>query len=221
MIRTIKRTFLILALLLAAYAGFRWGPAVFPRLERALGVEESGVAPRAEPEPSPELADGTLDRFERFRQGDSGNRLALSGTELTSVVRYSLPGILPPGVEDTRVELEGERVKVTARVATRAFPQLPDLDAIIGLLPDTIPIEVRGTLVPHDQTHLALIVDRIRASHVPIPTRLLGDVLAGLGREPLAGLPEDALGVPLPDGLESVRVQNDSLILVAEPPPGN
>lgn len=214
MIRTVKRGILLVALVAAAYAGFRWGPAVFPRLERMMGMADADTP--AAVEPSPELADETLDRFERFRRGDAGDRLALGGTELTSLVRYALPGMLPPGVDEPTVTLEDGRVHVAARVAVSEFPQLPDLNPVVGLLPDTVLIELRGGLVPHDQAHLALVVDRVRAARIPLPQRMVSDVLQGLRGERSATLPPDALAVPLPDGLASVFVQRDSLILLAE-----
>jgi len=77
-------------------------------------------------------------------------------------------------------------------------------------------IEMRGSLVPLDQGNLALVVERIRAAKIPIPSRMIADVLDGLGREGPASLPDDALQIPKPDGLEAVFVQRDSLILLAK-----
>lgn len=215
----LKKLAAFVVLVLVAYAGFRWGPLVFPHVERALGLGEPvwvPAAPGTAPEqPTAELADATLDRFERFRRGEGDGRLALSGNELSSVVRYALPGIIPPGVEDPTVALEGGRVRVSARVALEAFPKLPRMDQVVGLLPDTVLIEMEGALVPLDQAFLALLVDRVEASHIPVPRRMVSEVLKGLGREGPASLPPDALSVPVPDGVQSVYVQQDSLILMA------
>lgn len=216
MIGLLKRLLSLLALLCVAYAGFRWGRLVFPPMERALGLggaeSEVTVAPS---EPSPELADSTLDRFERFRDGDGPDRMALSGMELSSVVRFSLPGIVPPGVADPAVELTDGRVRLSARVAVAAFPRMPRLDDIIGVLPDTVTVEMTGSLVPLDQEHLALLVDHIEASGIPLPRRLIPEVLRGFGRDASRALPDDALAVPKPDGVQSVFVQRDSLVLIA------
>ncbi len=209
-----KRGVFLIILLGAAYAGFRWGPAVFPGLERMIFMEADDRGSGAGP--SPELADATLDRFEAFRQGTTGDRLALSSDELTSVIRYSLPGILPPGVHDASVELSDGRANVSARLAVRDFPELPDVDAVVGLLPDTVLIELRGELEPYDQAHLALVVDRVRAARIPLPNRMVSEVLAGLAGERRPGLQDDALAVPLPDGLSSVVIEGDSLIMTAK-----
>ena len=210
-----KKVALLFLMLFSAYAGFRWGAAVFPSVERALGIAAAEAVAEVQT-PNPELADRTLDRFERFRAGELGDRLALGSVELSSVVRYALPGIVPQGVAEPTIVLEGGRVHVSARVAVANFPRLPRLDQIVGLLPDTVLIEMRGSLVPLDQAYLALNVDRLSAARVPIPSRMVADVLTGLGREGPASLPKDALQMPLPDGVRSMFVQADSLILLAD-----
>jgi len=218
-VRAAKRVILLVLLVLAAYAGFRWGGAVFPRAERFLGISARAdstpaLASTAEA-PSARIAEATLDRFERFRSGKGGDHLALGGRELSSVVRYSLPGIIPPGVTDPSVELDEGRVKLKARVALDAFPRLPQMDQILGILPDTVLLEMEGSLVPHDQAYMALLVDKVTASHIPIPRRMVAQVLEGLGRQAPDDLPRDALPVPIPRGVKAVYVQRDSLVLVA------
>ncbi len=212
----IKKLVWVVMLFAAAYAGFRWGPVVFPALERSLGIQPR-VAVVDEAGPTPELAESTLDRFEQFRAGELGDRLALGGPELSSVLRYALPGIVPSGVTEPTVELEDGRVHLSARVAVDAFPKLPRLDQIVGLLPDTVLVETRGSLVPIDQGNLALLVDRLQIAKIPLPSRMVPDVLNGLGRQGPASLPADGLAVPMPDGLESVFVLRDSLVLLAKP----
>lgn len=212
-----KKLVAIVALVAAAYAGYRWGPAVFPPLERLLAdgeAAEERVNPRVEP--TPETAEAALDRFEALRRGEGGNRLALGGPELSSVVRFALPGIIPPGVAEPTVRLEEGRVALSARVAVEAFPRLPNLDDVVGMLPDTVLVEIRGTLAAYDRAVMALMVDRLQVARIPLPRRMVSKVLDGLGREGPRGFPEDALPVPLPDGLASVSVQADSLVLIAE-----
>ena len=210
-----KKSVIAVVLILVAYAGFRWGPAVFPSIERALGIAPA-VPTLEQPQPTPELAAHTLDLFEQFRAGEAGDRLMLGGTELSAVLRYSLPGLVPRGITAPTIELEKGRVHVSARVAVESFPKLPRLDHIIGLLPDTILLEIRGSLVPLDQRHMALVVDRLQAMKIPIPARLVADVLKAFGQSRPPSLPDDALEVPMPDGLGSVFVQRDSLVMLAD-----
>lgn len=197
-----------------AYAGFRWGDRIFPFLEGVVGKVEA----RADaPVPSPGLAEATLERVEALRTGRLGSdRLVLGGPELSSVIRYSLPGILPRGVDDPTVSFRGEDLILSARVAVNAFPDLPALDDVLGLLPDTVRIEMQGAVLPFGPSLAALHVERVEASRIPLPGRMIPAILEALGRQDREGLPSDAMVIPLPDGIRSAYVEEDHLILVAE-----
>lgn len=197
-----------------AYAGFRYGDGVFPVLERWAGQEE---AEDPEPLPSPALAEATLDRVEAFRAGNSGQeRLLLDGPELSSVVRYSFPGILPPGVDEPSVGFRGDQMLLTARVAVASFPDVTALGEAIGFLPDTVDVVMRGALRPFGPNLSALYVDRVEASRIPLPGRLVPGILAALGRDDRNGLPQDAMAIELPPGISSAFVEADHLVLLSE-----
>ena len=205
----------VVLLVAAAYAGWRWGPDVFPRLERVVrggsAFQEEGTSP------SPELAESTLDRFERFRGADgTESQLVLGDAELSSLVRFSLPGILPPGLTDPAIELSGGRIFLSARVALDAFPELPSFEEVVGLLPDTVPIRMGGSLGPRDTSSAILYVDAVEAARIPVPDRFIPAILSSLGREDRDALPPTAMVVPLPKGLSSAYVRRDSLVLVAD-----
>ena len=208
------RAWLLVLLIAAAFAGWRWGPAVFPRV-RSWFAEAEGTV---EVLPSPELAEAALDRFERFRRGESGDQLSLSATEVASVLRYSAPGMVPGSVSGPDVEFQDGVVTLTARIAVEAFPGLPTLDGILGFLPDTVSISVEGALAPLDQDGVALVVHGVRASFIPVPLPdgMTARILTALGRRSTAGLPEDALAFPLPDGVGSAHVLRNRLILVRD-----
>ena len=208
------RVSLLGLLLIAAVAGWRWGPAVFPRVRGWFAEEEATV----EVLPSPELAEAALDRFERFRDGEGGDQLSLSVTEVVSVIRYSAPGMVPGGVSNPVVEFRDGVVSLSARIAVEAFPGLPTLDGILGFLPDTVAISVEGALSPLNDDGVALVVHGVRASFIPVPLPdgMTPKILTALGRRPVDGLPEDALAFPLPDGVRSAHVLRDRLILVRD-----
>jgi len=190
----------------AAYAGWRWGGPVFERV--SPGVTE--VAPQ----PTREISDATLERFEALRQGDGGGRLALGSLELESVLRYGVPQMVPAGVGNPTVEMGDGSIRVGGDVAVQAFPQLPDdLGRVIGFLPDTLRLEVDGTLSPLNEHRAQLVVYRVRALGIPLPDRMIHDILRAFGREDVQGLPDDAMPVPLPAGISSVYVERDSLVL--------
>ncbi len=184
---------------------------LWPRLSARITGADDGSSPAA----SAEIADAALDRFETFRAGKSGDRLALSDAEISSVVRYALPGLFPSGVSEPEVTMNDGHLSLSARVATKAFPKLPSLDTVVGMLPDTVAVRMDGDLVPFGKESLAFRVKHIEAARIPLPDRMIPSVLTALGRKGGGGLPANALQVPLPNGLDSVSVSGDSLVLVA------
>jgi hypothetical protein len=168
--------------------------------------------------PSPELAEAALDRFERFLRGELGDRLSLSAVEVVSVIRYSAPGIVPGGVSGVEVEFDDGIVALSARVLVEAFPGLPNLDGILGFLPDTVSVTIEGHLAPLDEGAIALVVHGVYASFIPVPLPdgMTPKILMALGRRSRPGLPGDALPFSLPDGVGSAHVLRDRLILMRD-----
>lgn len=201
-----------------AYAGWKWGPAVFPQVEAWLGDQraDSVVEAPVVAEPTPAIAEATLDRVQALRNAGAGERLELEAVELSSVLRHTLPGIIPPGIGQPTVELDGESVWISARVQTAAIPNLPAFDDIVGFLPDTVDMRLRGTVLPFGDGWAAVQVERIDAERIPLPSRLIPGILEALGRRPREGLPERALAVPLPSGLERVFVEGSRMVLLSD-----
>lgn len=219
----VGRIVTLAALAVALIVGWRYAPPDWrERIDelRTRVVELAGGASSdegAEAAATPELAESTLDRIERFRAGSAEDeRMLLGGAEVSSVVRYALPGILPSGVTEPSVTMRGGRIILSARVAVTDFPELPSLEEIVGLLPDTVPIRMGGTLGPRDESTSILYVDDMQAARIPIPDRFIPEILRSLGREDREGLPPHAMLVPLPQGLRAVYVRRDSLVLVAD-----
>lgn len=208
-IRSGGRAWVLAVCLLAAAVG---GWLVWPRARARLSDETGNSSGGA----SPELAEATLDRVEGLRAGQGGGQLALGDAQLSSVVRYALPGILPPGVSEPRVRIDDGRVALEARVATSAFPDLPSLGEVVGMLPDTVPVRIEGKLYGYGKESLAFFVSQVEAARIPLPDRLIPQVLGALGRQDREGLPETALHIPMPGGLDSVYVEDDSLVLVGD-----
>ena len=168
------------------------------------------------PGPSAALADSVLARVQEFRQGEE-LQMALGGREVTSVLRFSLPGLIPSGVKDLRVALEDGRVRISAQVVLASFPDLPDLGPVLGILPDTLDVVVDASLVPFGEEESALLVHSVEASRIPLPRRLIPEILRAIGRVDRPGLPPEALAIPLPAGLGSAYILTDSLILSSAP----
>ncbi len=204
---------LLVLLVAAAYGGWLWGPSVFPQLTAFFSSGEDVPVVTA----SPELAEATMDRFEALRRGEVGGQLALGASEVESVIRYSVPGIIPAGIGAPRIEMEDGVVTLSAYVALASFPEMPDLNAILGFLPDTLEVSFEGALAPLDDERWdALVIHGVQAGFIPLPDRMIPDILEALGREYVGGLPEDAIAIPLPDGLSSAYILRDSLVLVSD-----
>lgn len=200
----------VILLLVVAYGGWRWGGEVFPRIQGWAGASAAGDS-----EPTPELAQETLETVDAFRSDPDAAEMALGAVELASLVRYSVPGLLPEGVSPPVVEMRSGRIHLAAEVAVASFPPLPEVERTVGMLPDTVPVEVVGSIMPFGERGAALIVHRIRMSGIPLPRTLIPRLLGVLGRSDEPGLPPDGLALPLPDGLKSAYILSDSLILVA------
>jgi hypothetical protein len=210
----VVKILLLLALACGAVAGWFWGPSVLLRIQEWAGMVQ--VPEPEEPGPSAALADSVLARVQEFRQGEE-SRMALGGREVTSVLRYSLPGLIPSGVKDLRVAIEDGRVRISAQVVLASFPDLPDLGPVLGILPDTLDVVVDASLVPFGEEESALLVHGVEASRIPLPRRLIPEILRAIGRVDRPGLPPEALAVPLPAGLGSAYILTDSLILSSAP----
>ena len=208
------KLFLILILLGVIYAGWLWGPSAYPKLREWAGFAPPAVSER--PLPSPQLADSVLAKVQSLREGGEG-QIALGGTEVTSVLRYSLPGLIPSGIRDPEVDLRDGRLRLSAQVALSAFPGLPDLGPILGILPDTLAVTLHASLMPFGQEESAFLVHEIEASRIPLPRRLIPEILRAVGRVDRPGLPPEALIVPLPAGVGSAYILTDSLIISSLP----
>ena len=213
--RLVGRILILVALVASAYAGWRWGPQVFPRVHAWLGLSEAGEV--TGPLPSPELADSVMILVQQHRRGEASGHLALGGNELTSVLQHALPGFVPDGIMTPEVTLQDGRVNVRARVALDAFPELPDLGPLIGMLPDTLDVGFHGSLTPFGDGEAALLVHSLEAARIPLPRRLIPEILDAMGRENVPGLPREAVLVPLPSGLGTAYILADSLILSNDP----
>lgn len=206
---------IVLALLLVvtAYAGWRWGHVFFPQITALFSTEEAALSETV----SPEIAEATMDRFEALRRGEIEGRLSLSAGEIESVLRYSVPGLILAGIVEPRIEMADGVITLRARVAVETFPEMPDLDAVLGFLPDTLAVSFEGALAPLDDERWdALVIHDIRAGIIPLPDRMIPEILQAMGREYVAGLADDALAIPLPDGIESAYIVQDSLVLVSD-----
>jgi hypothetical protein len=165
---------------------------------------------------SPELADLAESKLNDLRDGTS-SYAALSAVELESLLAYRYPGALPAFLDAPAVELQGDRMRLRARVPVDKLPDIQGLGPAAAFLPDTTELTVSGRLIPLGPGRVAFAVDDVSAQRFPLPRRLVPGALERLGRRDEPGLPRDAMALPLPPGASAAYVRRDSLVLVGRP----
>jgi hypothetical protein len=212
----LRRIFLALLLLVAGWAGWRWGGDFFPGFEARVQALLSGglarVGGAAPPVPDSLMAGEVLLRIERFLAGEEGDSIVLGGMEVSSVLEYSSAGLLPTGFDHPRVSFDQGNAILSLRAALSDLPAFPELSGIMEVLPDTVPLELRGRLEAFEGG-TALRVESIEAARIPLPRRMFPTILQALGRRDQVGLPPEAVELPLPRGVRSVHIPGDRLVL--------
>ena len=208
--RFVTRTVLLLVAIVAAYAGWRWGDAVFPRVEAKLGIgpaEVTGTPVTAE------TAARAMERIREFQASDEPE-LRLESAEVSSLLRYSMPGIVPPGVLDPTVSFDGDRMEIRARVVPAGIADLSHLSGIAGMLPDTVDVLVEGSLGLFGDQGSMLVVEGIELQGWPVPAIAVPEILAAFGQEAPEGAPAAAVPVPAVSGLKGAYIENGKLVVV-------
>lgn len=163
--------------------------------------------------PSLALAEQAEQKLADLRDGTT-ETAAFDEVELQSLLQYRFRGLLPAFVDSPRVELEGSRIRITGRMPLDRLPAVGGFGEAAALLPDTTDLAVTGQLLPLVDGRVALAVDDVSVSRIPLPDRMLGPALERLGRRDEPGLPADAVALPLPPGAANAYVRGDSLVLV-------
>ena len=208
--RLVTRVALAVMVVLAAYAGWKWGYAVFPGVEERLGIAQTGTA---ELPVTPETAARATARIREFR-GSEEPELKLESSEVSSLLRYSAPGMLPAGVMEPSVSFVEERIEFQAVVLPGEIPDLPYLGGLLGLLPDTVDILVVGSLLPSSEEGTLLHIEGIELQGWPVPPNSVPEIMAALGRVSPPGVPESAVLVPALGGLKGADIEDGGLVLV-------
>lgn len=202
---------LVLLVVLVLIAGAAW---LFRDRLLVLWNDLRGMAAVEEPVPSLAIAERAQEKLTALANGDS-TRVALAGIEVQSLLEFRYRELLPAFVDSARVEIRGDRMSLHVSLPTDRLPRIEELEEVLGFLPDTTPVTVRGALLPLDSGRVALAIDEVRAARIPLPGRILPGALERLGRRDEPGLPPDALAVPLPPGAAAAYVRRDSLVLLA------
>jgi hypothetical protein len=164
---------------------------------------------------TPELAARADEKLASLGEAGGPRRVALSASELQSLIEYRWAGFLPPDVVDPKVALGDGRVVLEGGVAMVRFGRETELEEIIAFLPDTAALRAVASFSPLDSAHVALEVHELGAAGIPVPGRLIPRVLDKFRGSSAPGLSPNALAVPLPPGIGNVYVREDSMVFVA------
>jgi hypothetical protein len=137
-------------------------------------LSSTHTEPALEVDAGPVVATRMVDRLQLFQTGNAGTRIELDGTELTALLRHTIPGILPPGVSDPVVQIVDSEVRVQARVAPRGLPGGGHLGGVMAVVPDVVEVELRGHLSRPSFGIAEYRVDRAEVEGIPLPSALVG-----------------------------------------------
>lgn len=165
--------------------------------------------------PSPELADAAERKLASLAAANGPERVALRQVEIQSLVDHRLSNLLPASVRAPRVRLGEGRVRLAGRVPTRQFAGAAAAEEILAFLPDTTELSAAGQLVPLRRERVALEVLEMSAARIPLPERMVPQVLASLGLPVGPPLSPNMVALPLPPGAETAYISGDSLVLLA------
>lgn len=162
--------------------------------------------------PSEDLAAQAEEKLLGISAGASGD-VVLSGAEIESLLLYRFSDRWPRGVSGPTVQMHEGELLLGLQVSRDALPSLPDLESLLSFLPDTVPVQLRGRVLALGTGEAALMVHRLDASAIPIPRRLFPLVLSHLQGSRSAGVPPEAVLLPLPEGIRALRIDGSSLII--------
>lgn len=165
-------------------------------------------------EPSEALADSAEAKLASLTDEPAPERVAFGQAEVQSLIAFRIGHALPPYLIDPRITIDGDAMRVNARVPKEAMPELPGAGELTGLLPDTTDVTARATLLPLDSGRVAIAVDEMSAAKIPLPERMVPALLRRIGRTEEKGLPADAIAMRLPSGACSAYIRSDSLVLL-------
>ncbi len=206
----VGRAFALLLLVGIIGAAWHFGPSLYEE------VRWDASAPAPVLDPTPELAADAEARILGLLDG-TFEEISLAAVELESLIRFRMNEGWPEGVSPPTVAFRADELQLGVRLAHERLPRLPELDGILGFLPDTVPVQLRGRVLALSGGEAALLVNRIEAASIPIPRRFFEPILERVQPNGRADLPPEALFLPLPTGIRSARVDGDRLVLTRLP----
>jgi len=163
---------------------------------------------------NPAMAELAVAKISDLVERGGSPEIRLSAAEVESLLRYEWDRYLPNGVSDPTLRFRDGEVLLSVQVARDQLPSVPELENLRGLLPDPLPVQVRGRVLSLEGSEAGFLIHRIDAAGIPIPRTLFPRFLERLAtgtRRP--DLPPEAITVPLPPGIRSVGLEGDRMVV--------
>jgi hypothetical protein len=162
-------------------------------------------------EPSTELAIRAEEKFEGIADGTAPGEVRLSEMELQSYVQFRLAEQLPAGVTNPAVDLLDSTVAMSAALDFTRLEVAGDAAEMLRrMIGDsaTVQTELYPTVGAPGEGRIEVL--SLQAGRVPVPPMLIGTALDNLG---LQAEGRTAILV-IPADVESIRVENEEIVLV-------
>jgi hypothetical protein len=144
--------------------------------------------------------------LEELRARSGPAYVDLTAAEVASLVASR--GALPPSVDSVQAAVEGDRVRLRARIDLEDIRGLEGLGPIADVLNRRERFEASGTLELIRPGFAQFVVARAQIGNLPIPQSMIPRVLERLARrgQRTEGVARNGLPFPVPESIGDIRV---------------
>jgi len=137
----------------------------------------------------------------------------VSAADLAAYIFTQLTHQLPPGAEDARAAVVGDRLYLKALVSSKDLGAAKQLGPLGGFLPERDTLTFGGNLEMVRSGLAQFRVRELRYGQLAIPRALIPQLVGRAARERPAGVASDALPLPVPPSVADVRVARGQITL--------
>jgi len=142
----------------------------------------------------------------------------LTAADLAAYVFRELTNQLPPGAEDARAAVVGDRLYLKALVSPKDLGGAQALGPLASMLPDKDTVTFGGNLELVKPGLAQFRVRELKYGNLAIPRAMIPQLVKRAARERPEGLAEDALPLPVPPAVADVRVARGRVTLYKSTP---
>lgn len=178
---------------------------------------EARNAPPVDAAPTTEIADRVETRLQRFLEAEGEAELRLGESEVSSLVRYRIAEMLPPGVSDPAASLQDSTAQVTAILDAPRMLEGRAPPMLIGMLGDSARVTVELLPEVPEPGTVRLELLEVRAGALQVPRVMIPWLVEGLGLPAAPGGGGAVQFATTMEDLAEVRVEDRHLVLIRRP----